>query len=144
MVMISSSLLQLNTFWSKNLSITYVRGGAKQCDAETISFTSRNMRFLGTIQRQLVDRKIWNLANLITSVRSTNMPKMVIISWLGAAPQISEIYVYVTFPYIRIPDLFLDWFYTDQTAPLILRTMIQTTRFSRRKGLFWGLVDSTS
>ena len=50
-----------------------------------------NMRFSGITQQKPLNRSRWNFARLITLASLRDVPKMAVIGWLGAAPQIGEV-----------------------------------------------------
>jgi hypothetical protein len=73
-----------------------------------------------------LNRSTWNFPRIITLARLRDVPKMVGIGRLGAAPHIGEIKpqkLYYTLP------LFLHAS-TDQTTYQFAQTMAQTTRFA--------------
>jgi hypothetical protein len=91
--------------------------------------------FQAPTQQKPLDRSFSNFAQLITSARPLNVPKMVTIGWVGAAPHIGETQAYI--PYLTLPYLFFVSLPSLQTRPLnrFARTISQTTRIAPRKCL---------
>ena len=66
-----------------------------------------DMHFSDPTKRKSLHRSTWNYARLITSMRQSNVPKMVGIGPLGASPHIREIYaILVTIVCLALPFCF--------------------------------------
>ena len=76
----------------------------------TTTHSYGNMRFSGIpSQPKPLNRSRLNFVRLIMSVSLRDVPKMIVIGWLGVAPQIGEIkpqLSYYTLPYLNLPYLF--------------------------------------
>jgi hypothetical protein len=86
---------------------------------------------------------------MITSPRPLNVPKMVRIGWLGAAPHRGAIHAYIpylTLPYLTLPYLTLPSFCfvtkpTDHTTEPICTHDISNDADCSKEVPFGGLID---
>ena len=94
--------------------------------------------FQVSAQPKPLNRSRWNFARLIRSASLRDVPKMVWISWLGAAPQIGETYTSTFVLFLTLP--YFTFFYScmplqPKRLNRFARTIAQTTRFAVRKCL---------
>ena len=92
-------------------------------------------------QPKPLNRSRWNFARLITSASLRDVPKMVLIGWLGAAPQIGEIQPQNSYNTLLYLFLFL-YASTAQTAEPICTHNGSNDAVCCKEVPFGGRVDT--
>jgi hypothetical protein len=122
---------------SRSQHITCKRGSAKLCVKRDYAFLYGIIRFSAPAQPKPLNRSVWNFARLIMSARLPDMPNIVWIGWLGAAPQIGELVKYNLKSFLTTLYLACYFLFSCQTRQTrrfnrFARTMAQTTQFVLR------------
>jgi hypothetical protein len=125
-------------------AITCKRGSAKHSVKDDHAFLWKNSIFRHLPSRNPSTDQVGNFTRLIMSASISDVPKMVGISWLEAAPQIGEIQLqklyllYISF--LTLPDLFYSCKPPQQKQlKQFACTMAETTRFNCCKEMPFGV-----